>query len=429
MTKINERLLHTVQVATSAYHCIEEAKRQLLEAGYQQLELNGMWELERGNGYFINVYDSSFIAFDINEEFEKEDGIRMGYAHTDFPGLRVKANPDIIEGKYGKLNVEVYGGPILSSYFDRPLSLSGRVILRGNSIMEPIVRLIDFNRPLLTIPNLAPHLDREGNKGKEYNRQVDLLPLIRSIHEQMEQEALVNLIANELKVESKDILDYDLGVYCFEQGCRLGSNQEFISAPRLDNLTSVQACITGLIESNRKEGINMIACFDHEEVGSRSKKGAGSMILSIVLEKIYASFGYDKLTYTNALLSSACLSLDVAHAMHPNKKEKSDITSPNYLNDGVVIKCACSQSYATEGVMVGILVGLCEKYDIPYQKYFNRSDIAGGSTLGAIISAILPIPTQDIGVPLLAMHSARELMGASDQEQLERVMTAFFEEK
>lgn len=428
MTKTNERLFHTVEVATSAYHCIEEAKRQLLEAGYQQLELNETWELERKKGYFINVYDSSFIAFRVNEAFEKKDSIRMGYAHTDFPGLRVKANPDIVEGKYGKLNVEVYGGPILSSYFDRPLSLSGRVILRGSSVMKPIVQLIDFKRPLLTIPNLAPHLDREGNKGKEYNRQIDLLPLIRSIHEQMQQETLLELIAEELKVEVKDILDYDLGVYCFEKASMLGISQEFISAPRLDNLTSVQACLTGLLESNRKEGINMIACFDHEEVGSRSKKGAGSMILSIVLEKVYASFGYDKLAYTNALLSSACLSLDVAHAMHPNKKEKSDITNPVYLNDGVVIKCACSQSYATEGVMVGILVGLCEKFEIPYQKYFNRSDIAGGSTLGAIISAILPIPTQDIGVSVLAMHSARELMGAHDQEQLERIMTAFFQE-
>lgn len=420
------RLLNTIQKSTSPIHCVMESKRQLKEAGYTELLLTKEWELSTGKGYYVDLYDSSFLAFRINEGFEAPQPFRFAYAHTDFVGLRIKSKPEVREGVYHKLNVEVYGGPIINTWLDRPLSIAGKVALKSKDVFHPEIRMVDFNRPMITIPNLAIHLNREVNKGVELNNQVDLLPLAGMITEELEKNFFMEALAKELGVKEEDILDFELGIYCFEQGTTFGFHEEFISSPRIDNISSVQACLTGLIESKRTEGIDVIACFDHEEVGSRSKKGADSLLLSMLLEKIYDALGCSKGEYRTALFNSHCLSVDVAHAMHPNRKEKSDITNQVYLNHGVAVKIANSQSYASDCEMVGMVAQLCEAHDIPYQKFYNRSDIRGGSTLGAIVNAILPIPTQDIGIPMLAMHSARETMGAKDQEALEKLLMTYF---
>lgn len=426
MNRQKTDIMHMVSVATSPFHCIEESRRQLEAEGYLALTLNQTWNLEEGKGYFVDVYGSSFIAFRVNPGFKLGDSYRMSLAHTDFPGFRIKSNPDVVEGTYRKLNTEVYGGPIIATWLDRPLSISGRVVVKGESIFTPEFRLVDFKRPLLTIPNLAPHLERSINSGKEYNRQTELLPIIGVVNDLNKENGFMKLLAAELGVEEDQILDFELGLYCYEEPCYMGMEEEFISAPRLDNLTSVQACITGLVQGGRTGGIDLIACFDHEEIGSRTKNGGASNILGMITEKIYEALGGTPGEYRDALLSSHSLSVDVAHALHPNRKEKSDITNFVTLNGGIAIKTANSHSYAIDGEMVGILKGLCEHANMPYQQYFNRSDIPGGSTLGAIVNALLPIPTQDIGVPLIAMHSARELMGRKDQEYLEQLLTNYY---
>lgn len=427
MEQIEERLVQSIEKITSPYHCVAIAKEQFLAAGFEEISLENEWKLQRGKAYFVNIYDSSFLAFRINENYEKKDGFRLSLAHTDFPGFRIKSNPDMKEGNYHKLNIEVYGGPILSTWLDRPLSVAGRVVLRGKNTFSPEVRLVDFMRPIMTIPNLAPHLDKEGNsKAKDYNRQLDLMPLYGMIENALEQMDFVADLANEMGVKKEDILDFELGLYVYEKAELLGIRNEFLQGPRLDNITSVQGCVSGLIEGRRSKGIDLVACFDHEEVGSRSKKGAGSFLLSHLIKKIYQTIHGDGLEFLDAMLKSICLSVDVAHAHHPNKVEKSDLTNKNYINHGVVIKTAYSQAYVSEGVTTGIIIQLCEKANIPYQRFFNRSDISGGSTLGAIISASMPLPSQDIGVAVLAMHSARETMGVKDQAYLQQLLTVFY---
>lgn len=426
MNKTTKRLLNTIAASTSPIHCVIESKRQLKEAGYKELKLASEWEITPDQGYYVDLYHSSVLAFHVNKEFQLGDPFRLAFAHTDFVGLRIKGKPEVVDGEYKKLNVEVYGGPILSTWLDRPLSIAGKVAVRSNDIFQPEVRTVDFKRPILTIPNLAIHLNREVNSGVELNPQVDMLPLIGMVEEQLEKEFFMEALASELEVEVKDILDFELGVYCFEEGCLAGLHEEFISSPRIDNISSVQACLTGLIEGKRTSGIDVIACFDHEEIGSRTKKGADSLLLGMLLVKIYEALGGTEGMYRNALLKSHCLSVDVAHAMHPNKKGKEDITNKIYLNKGIAIKIANAQTYATDCEMVAMLVALCESNEIPYQKFYNRSDVRGGSTIGAIVNSILPIPTQDIGIPMLAMHSARETCGVKDQEALENVLTSFF---
>ncbi len=426
MNQITKRLLNTIEVSTSPTHCVQEAKRQLLEAGFIELNMAEPFELKKGQGYVMELYNSSILAFRVNEQFQLGEGFRFAYAHTDFCGFRLKAKPEMVDGAYKKLNVEVYGGPILNTFMDRPLSISGKVAIRSRDLFHPEIRLVDFNRPLLTIPNIAIHLDRDVNKGKELNSQIDMLPLMGMAGEHIKREEFIEALAKELKVSSKDILDFELGVYVKEEGVEFGLKKEFISAPRIDNISSVQACLTGIITGERSHGIDVIACFDHEEIGSRSKKGADSNLLGLLLQKVYLSLGGSITAYNDALLKSHCVSVDVAHAVHPNKKEKSDVTNKVYLNQGIAIKITNTQEYASDCEMVGILVQICEKCGLPYQKYYNRSDIKGGSTLGTFVNSLLPMQTQDIGIPILAMHSARETMGIKDQVNLEKLLIAYF---
>ena len=427
-----EKLLKLIDEATSPFHAVEAAKKQLEEAGFIECRLGEHWELTPGKNYYLSHHGSTLVAFHIGkEEKEKQAGLRIAAAHTDFPCLRIKARPDMKEGAYAKINTEIYGGAILNTWLDRPLSVAGRIMLKSEHVFEPKIRLLDVRRPVLIIPNLAIHLNKEINKGIELNKQKDMIPIAGMLPDESKEveQFFLEFLAKECAVKADEILEYELTVYCDEAGSFVGVNQDFISAPRLDNMTSVQACIFGLIDGTREDGIDLIALFDHEEIGSKTKQGAGSALLSLILEKIYMELGFDHVGYTEAMSKGLFLSVDVGHAFHPNQKDKFDPVLTSALNSGVCIKQAAGQTYATDAEGVAIVQQLLIEEDIPYTKFANRSDGTSGSTLGSIASSMLPMTTVDVGAPLLAMHSARELMGSEDQEHLTRFLRAFFTRK
>lgn len=422
-----KQLIRTLEASVSPYHAVEEGKRQLEEAGFVELNQNEKWNLEKGKGYFLTPYGSSLIGFYIGEDSKVDDMLRIEAAHTDWPSFKIKSLPEKNSNGYLTLNVETYGGPILNTWLDRPLSIAGRVSTKGEELFAPKMHLVNFDRNLLTIPNIAIHMNREVNKGIELNKQVDMLPLVGILTEELNKDNwFIDLLADELKVEKNEILDYELYVYNRDSAEIIGLGEEMLLAPRIDNITSVQACLTGLIHGKRKKGINVIALFDNEEVGSMTKQGGDSNLLPIILERLYLSLGYTREDYLAAIASGMMLSVDVAHAIHPNHPEKADITNQITLNDGVALKLSGNQKYATDSEAIGILMQLCQANGISYKKFANRSDIIGGSTLGSLTSSILPMKTIDLGVAILAMHSSRELMGVKDQENLCSLMKAFF---
>lgn len=421
------KLFGLLEKATSQFHTVEAVKEQLLERGFEELKLKHNWELKRGGQYLLEHHGSTIFAFTIGEEFKAEDGFRIAASHGDFPGFRIKPNAGMEAGGYLQLNTETYGGAILSSWLDRPLSVAGRVVLKSEDVFHPEVRLIDLKKPVLIIPNLAIHFNRDMNKGMELRKQVEMLPIYGTASEKLTKDTFLGYIAETLGVDAADILDYDLTIYNTDKSSYVGLKDEFVSAPRLDNLTSTQALVDGITEGIRRSGLNMMVVFDHEEVGSRSKQGACSTLLSSVLEKIYVSLGMTTMDVTNAIEDSLLMSVDVSHAYHPNYGSKYDITNRHVLNQGFAIKEASNQSYATDSETVAIVQQICERRGIAYQKFLKHSDSAGGGTLGAIASAMLPVRTADIGVPLLAMHSSRETMGIKDYESLVDFMTAYYQ--
>lgn len=423
-----EQLEALISASVSPYHCIMAAADQLWAAGFEELPLAASWELKQGHSYYINAFDSTLMAFSIGENSGKAPSIKLAASHTDWPCLKVKPSPEVTSLEYGKLNVEVYGGPLLGTWFDRPLSMAGKVCVTGASPMNPGTIFVDFARPLLTVPNLAIHMNREANEGVAINAQVDMLPLITRITDELNKEDFfVEALAAEAGVDKRDILDYEIYIYNWESGTLLGLKEEFYSSPRLDNLTSVQACLSGITAGPCKNGIHAIALYDNEEIGSRTKQGAASALTKHILEKVYLSLGYSREEFLNALLDGFLLSMDVAHGVHPNHGEKCDIKNQILMGDGVAIKLAASQAYATDASSTGIIEGICRTESIPYKKFSNRSDMRGGSTLGSISSALLTMRTVDAGVPILAMHSAREVMGTRDQEALVKLAAAFFQ--
>lgn len=424
-----KNLLSTIEQCVSPFHVVMESRRRLEKAGFEEVLLKDSWKLERGEKYFVNIFDTSIVAFRVGEKERTQDtAIRIATAHNDFPCLRIKPECEIKESGYLKLNVEIYGGAILNTWLDRPLSLAGKVVIRGKDAFHPETRFLNIDRPVLTVPNLAPHINREINKGYEYNKQKDMLPILTVISEEINEKGfLEKYIAKELKVKAGDILDMELVAYQYEKGCIIGIDENMVSSPRLDNLTSVEACLYGIIHGTRNEGLNLIAMFDNEEIGSKSKQGAGSMMLNMILEKIYLALGLDREKYLSDLSDGLIVSADVSHCMHPNYTEKNDITLKAVLNGGVVIKKDSQQKYANDGEGVAIVKSLCEKAGVKCQLFANRSDGTGGSTLGSILSTVLPMRTIDVGVPLLAMHSARELMGAYDQHALNELIRVLFD--
>lgn len=403
---------------------VSACEERLEEAGFERLEYKEEWNLAAGGKYFVNHYDTTLFAFTVGNDWGESMApqIRIAAAHTDFPCLRIKPSADVSTAGYAQVNVEVYGGAILNTWLDRPLGIAGRVAVKSDDVFAPIVREFVSDKNLLTIPNLAIHMNREVNKGVELNKQTDMLPVLGL---GTETDYFLTFLAEELSVEKEDILDFELTVFCKEEPQYIGLANDFISSPRLDNLNSCAALASAIIDAKRTEGINMIALFDHEEIGSRSKQGAASILLHDMLLRILKEIGREK-TAERDLYQSMILSVDVAHGLHPNQMGKMDITNKPVLGKGFCIKEASSQSYATDCEAVAIIQQICEAKNIPYQKFVNRSDMAGGGTLGSIASALLPVKTVDIGIPLLAMHSARELMGTADQQALKDLTEAYF---
>lgn len=427
--KSTKQLLDYIKNSPSPFHVVDTSISILKDAGFKELKLQDNWTLSYNTGYYINHYGTTLLAFTIGNKVDQTTSIRMANSHTDQPCFRIKPNPLLLEKGYLKVNTETYGGVILNTWLDRPLSLAGKIVLKSENIFNPTTRLIDFNRPILTIPNLAIHLNRNVNKGVELNKQSDMLPLIGMFNDTLNKDDyFINLIANELNINSKDIVDFDLYIYLYEDGCTIGINNEFISSPRLDNLTSSIALLNGIIESkkNNNNNINIIGLFDNEEVGSSTKQGADSMVSNILLTKIYDGLRLTQVDMYSAISRSFCISMDVAHAFHPNHSAKSDPTNTVTLNNGIVLKIDTTQRYASDIEALATIQQLCELNNIKYQKYVNRSDAIGGSTLGSISSTWLPMKTVDLGVPMLAMHSARELIGTEDQKHLNNLSICYF---
>ena len=441
----NGQLLKYIGACTSPYHTVDTSLQMLLDSGFTELSLEDEWQLDSGS-YVVNVFGTTLFAFHIGKK--PDYTLRIASAHTDFPAIRVKPNPITSVKGYTKLNVEMYGGLIENTWLDRPLGAAGTVVLKGENAFDVDSVLVDTKRPIAIVPNLAIHMNRSVNDGVKLNRQKEMLPILmmeRKADEEsnnvingarsenlfsqtsVEYDKWTRFLAEEVDCDPSEILSYEMTLYPTEQGCVLGTEGDFISAPRLDNLTSCFGVLSGIIEA-RKLNANGIRCailFDNEEVGRRTIQGGAGMLLPNLIKRVYDALGYSNQEMDSFISKGYMISSDVAHGLHPNYPEKNDITNIPTLNNGLALKIACSQSYAGDAKAIAIVKGLCDEAKAKYQIYVNRSDIPGGSTVGSISSAMLPMRTIDVGLPLLAMHSARELMGANDQEQLNRLMNHF----
>ncbi|MBQ3355508.1 MAG: M18 family aminopeptidase [Oscillospiraceae bacterium] len=422
MSDFSAELCRWLESGVSPYHTVAAAAQHLREQGFAELPLHGRFPVERGGKYYV-PHGTALVAFTVGQQAER---FRIAAAHTDWPCLRVKPAPEQISGGCCKLSVEPYGGAILNTWLDRPLSLAGIAAVRTDDPMQPELRLVSWDEPLLTIPNLAIHMNREVNKGVATKVNVDMLPLCRTVEEGWSKNGyLLGKLAERLSVPTQDVLSFELYVYCDEPPQTVGFERDLLSAPRLDNLTSVHACLSGLCRSNGKE-ISVAVLYDNEEIGSNTRHGADSAMLQIVLEKLALALGMDRAAFLDACTGGFLLSCDVAHAAHPNHMEFADPSNAPVLNGGVALKR--SPRYSSDAATCAVIRSLCEKHGIPLQSYMNRADLPGGSTVGSMASALLAMPAADVGVPILAMHSARETMGARDQEALCRLCEAFFNE-
>lgn len=429
ISKELSELFSYLQAGTSAFHVIEHSRQVLLEAGFEELSFKDCWKLKKGGRYFCCPFDTTLYAFTVGKDCNLSNGIHIGCAHTDFPGIKVKPNPEIISHGYLQLNTEVYGGPILNTFFDRPLSLAGKVVTKGERYDQPKVHLTDFKDPVVYLPNLAIHMSRDVNeKGAPIDNQRHLLPLLGMVGDQLNADTkFTDLLAKKLGVNGDEILDYDLCLYNPQQPQLVGITEEFVSAPRLDDITSVCALVHGLVNSRNEDRINLVCLFDNEEIGSLSKQGADSSLASVILGKIWQSFGKSMVDCMGDISDGMLLSVDVAHAYHPNYPGTQDITNYPVLNKGFVLKTASNQSYSWDSGLLGSLIHLCNEEEIPCQRFVKHSNTRGGGTIGSIISSHLPMKAADVGVGLLAMHSSCEMMGADDQISLAHFAQSFFE--
>lgn len=431
MTKeiqLAEELIDFIHHSPTAYHAVENTARELEKGGYQELELTDPWALEKGGKYYTTKSGTAVFAFQIGEEAPEETGIKFICAHSDSPGFKVKPQPEmLVDGKYMKLNTEVYGGPILMSWLDRPLSMAGRVLMKSDNPLEPIHKLVDFRKPLVIIPSLAIHLNRAVNDGIELNKQKDMLPLVQSVNADLEKDNyLVKLLAKELQVNADDIIDFDVFLYEWEKGCIVGPEKEFISCGKLDDLAMVHAGIKSLLASTDTKSTKMLCIFDNEEVGSVTKQGAGSPVLRNIIERIMEKLGKTKEELDRTIYKSFMISADMAHSIHPNQVEKHDPVLHPVMNGGPVIKIHANQKYTTDGESGAIFETICKMADVPVQKFVNRSDMVGGSTLGNISTGKIDIRTVDIGNPMLGMHSVRELGGVKDHLYVIKAFETFY---
>ncbi len=418
--KTAKKLLKFIQKSPTAFQAVEEMSQRLQKEGFKELKEEKHWDLKAGGNYFVTRNHSAVIAFSIPKKPAWKFHIMA--SHSDSPALKIKENPEIeVEKAYIKLNVERYGGMLLAPWFDRPLSVAGRLIVRKNGEIQE--KLVAVDKDLLVIPNLAIHMNREVNDGYKYNVQKDMLPLYSDYDG---KGSFMKLMAAEADVAEEDILGHDLFLYDRTPGTVWGANEEFISAPRLDDIQCAFASLEGFLRGERKESIAVHCVLDNEEVGSTTKQGAASTFLKDTLMRINMGLGRTQEEYLMTLADSFMVSADNAHALHPNHTDKTDPVNRPVLNGGIVIKYNANQKYCTDGVSAAIFKDICDRAEVPYQTFVNRSDMAGGSTLGNISNTQVPMKTVDIGLAQLAMHSVYETTGAKDTESLAKAAAVLF---
>lgn len=425
-TLLNQELFSFIKESPTNYHAIAAASRLLADQGFSPLSEQDAWTLLPGGKYYVSRGETSLFAFRMPEKLTAAPlTFQIVASHSDSPCFKLKEKAEMtVDGHYTKLNVERYGGSILSPWFDRPLSIAGRVILKTEQGMKS--QLINLDRDLAMIANLAIHMNREINNGYPYHVQTDLLPIIGSGDKDF---SVPELIAKETGIPASDILSFDLCLYNRMDGTFWGADKEFISCSKLDDLQCAFASVKALSETCHPDILSAAVIFDSEEVGSQSLQGAGSTFLKDCLERINMTLGYTQEDYLRALAGSFLISADNGHGLHPNYPGKSDPTHHPYLNGGVLVKYSANQKYTSDGLTGGLFQLLCEKNDISCQTFFNHSDEQGGSTLGNISMSQVSIPTVDIGVALLAMHSPYETGGAKDTLYLYQAMKAFYQTK
>lgn len=418
--KTAKKLLKFIQKSPTAFQAVEEMSQRLQKEGFKELKEEKHWDLKAGGNYFVTRNHSAVIAFSIPKKPAWKFHIMA--SHSDSPALKIKENPEMeVEKAYIKLNVERYGGMLLAPWFDRPLSVAGRLIVRKNGEIQE--KLVAVDKELLVIPNLAIHMNREVNDGYKYNVQKDMLPLYSDYDG---KGSFMKLMAAETDVAEEDILGHDLFLYDRTPGTVWGANEEFISAPRLDDIQCAFASLEGFLRGERKESIAVHCVLDNEEVGSTTKQGAASTFLKDTLMRINMGLGRTQEEYLMTLADSFMVSADNAHALHPNHTDKTDPVNRPVLNGGIVIKYNANQKYCTDGVSAAIFKDICDRAEVPYQIFVNRSDMAGGSTLGNISNTQVPMKTVDIGLAQLAMHSVYETTGAKDTESLAKAAAVLF---
>lgn len=413
-------LINFIDRSPLNYFAVKNASEILEENGFKKVREDEVWELEKGK-YYTTRDDSALIAFEIGEDLKK--GFEIIGSHTDSPTFKIKSNPEMADTGFLKLNVEAYGGMIHSTWLDRTLSLAGKVSYEEDGKIN--YALVNIDKDLLTIANAAIHMNREINKGYVYNAQDNLYPLVKTIKDDLESENyLVNLLAEELKIKAEDIIDFDLGLYDRQKGAIINN---MVHVGRLDNLGSVHASLMALVDS--KQGKNkMILLSDNEEIGSSTRGGAASNFLGNTLERIALKFGLDREEYQIMIENSMIISADQAHAVHPNYKAFADPTNIVKMNEGLVIKIAANGAYSSTLETKTRLINIAKKHDYKLQTFHNRNDKVGGSTIGPITSTALGIKAIDVGIPLLAMHSIRELAGVEDIYEAYEIYKKFFEE-
>lgn len=417
---ISRDLIHFIAKSPSTFHAVRGIKAALLYAGFTEIREEDTWQIEKGGKYVVTRNGSALMAFTVPQE--GAEAFHITASHCDSPTFKIKEDPEIADGPYVKLNVEGYGGMIMSTWLDRPLSVAGRLLVTENGHLAE--KLVAIDGTMLVIPSVAIHMDRSVNQHKEWKVQKDMRPLYGMTGA---KTPFMNVIAAAAKVKAEDILAHDLILYSRVPGTIWGEEREFISSPKLDDLQCAFACFRGFTQGQKEKYISVYALFDNEEVGSATSQGAGSTFLANTLERLARSLGYSYDETMAMIARSFMISADNAHSVHPNHPEYADPVNRPVINGGIVIKYSAAQKYATNAFSAAYFKKLCKDHDIPTQTFTNHSDNPGGSTLGNISNTVIAMPTVDIGLPQLAMHSSYETAGVKDTAYLVDAVTKFYE--
>lgn len=424
-----KRLLDFLDASPVNFLAAHNIAESLEQAGYRQVDPSEpIGEVKAGDKLYVTKNDSSVYAFHIGHRQMADAGFHMICAHCDSPTFRIKPNAEMLcEGGIVKLNTEVYGGPIMSTWFDRPLTIAGRVIVRGEDALAPKTLLLHVKRPLLQISNLAIHFNRQVNDGVKLSKQKDMLPILGIVSDELERGSLLmNIICSELNIRQEDILDFDLYLADATPACTFGAHDEFISSGRLDDLSMCYAGLEAMTATETTDATKVLAIFDNEETGSQTKQGAGSPFLSMMLKRIALVQSGTEEAFCQAVERAFMISADNAHAWHPNYSEKYDPTNHPVLGGGPVIKFNAAQKYASDAVSASVFAEICRESGVPSQRFVNHSDVAGGSTLGNILAQSIPVRGVDMGNAILAMHSCRETGSVADHAYCVKAFTQFF---